>query len=149
MGCKTPTLTFICDNLKNMLRRPFTGCIWVMPQSLLCYGFSFVLWWPFMVNIWVFLLILAWYSHTEEQIILWLIYIYVNMSPIGMQKFYLHPFFKGHWLTFKHCNVSLFTPQPLRAVGVLFSPMVSGWAGGGKKFVRAVSQKPRHPRGTF
>ena len=22
-----------------------------------------------------------------------------------------------------------FTPQPLRAVGVLFSPMVSGWAG--------------------
>ena len=26
----------------------------------------------------------------------------------------------------------VFTPQPLRAVGVLFSPMVSGWAGGGK-----------------
>ena len=25
---------------------------------------------------------------------------------------------------------TLFTPQPLRAVGVLFSPMVSGWAGG-------------------
>ena len=24
----------------------------------------------------------------------------------------------------------LFTPQPLRAVGVLFSPMVSRWAGG-------------------
>ena len=23
----------------------------------------------------------------------------------------------------------IFTPQPLRAVGVLFSPMVSGWAG--------------------
>ena len=23
----------------------------------------------------------------------------------------------------------VFTPQPLRAVGVLFSPMVSGWAG--------------------
>ena len=23
-----------------------------------------------------------------------------------------------------------FTPQPLRAVGVLFSPMVSGWVGG-------------------
>ena len=43
----------------------------------------------------------------------------------------------------------VFTPQPLRAVGVLFSPMVSGWAGGraggwaaGKEFVRAVSQKP-------
>ena len=27
----------------------------------------------------------------------------------------------------------LFTPQPLRAVGVLFSPMVSGWAGGRKR----------------
>ena len=27
---------------------------------------------------------------------------------------------------------AIFTPQPLRAVGVLFSPMVSGWAGGGK-----------------
>ena len=46
--------------------------------------------------------------------------------------------------------ITVFTPQPLRAVGVLFSPMVSGWAGGspvgwaggGKKFVRAVSQKP-------
>ena len=24
---------------------------------------------------------------------------------------------------------SIFTPQPLRAVGVLFSPMVSGWVG--------------------
>ena len=24
----------------------------------------------------------------------------------------------------------VFTPQPLRAIGVLFSPMVSGWAGG-------------------
>ena len=43
------------------------------------------------------------------------------------------------------CN-NVFTLQPLRAVRVLFSPMVSGWAGGwaggGKKFVRAVSQKP-------
>ena len=27
-------------------------------------------------------------------------------------------------------EVSVFTPQPLRAVEVLFSPMVSGWAGG-------------------
>ena len=24
----------------------------------------------------------------------------------------------------------VFTPQPLRAVGVLFSPVVSGWVGG-------------------
>ena len=38
--------------------------------------------------------------------------------------------------------IVIFTPQPLRAVGVLFSPMLSGWAGSGKKFVRAVSQKP-------
>ena len=30
----------------------------------------------------------------------------------------------------------LITPQPVRAVGVLFSPMVSGWEGGGKNFVR-------------
>ena len=42
---------------------------------------------------------------------------------------------------FELCRI--FTPQPLRAVGVLFSPMVSGWAGSGKKFVRAVSQKPQ------
>ena len=42
-----------------------------------------------------------------------------------------------------------FYPTALN-VGVLFSPMVSGWAGvragrptgGGKKFVRGVSQKP-------
>ena len=26
-----------------------------------------------------------------------------------------------------------FTPQPLKAVGVLFSPMVSGWTGGREK----------------
>ena len=40
----------------------------------------------------------------------------------------------------------IFTPQPLRAVGVLFSPMVSGWAFwqafSSKKFVRAIFQKP-------
>ena len=35
-----------------------------------------------------------------------------------------------------------FTAQPLRAVGVWFSPMVSRWVGGGEKFVRAVSQEP-------
>ena len=43
-------------------------------------------------------------------------------------------------------NVMHFYPQPLQAVGVLFSPMVSGWGGGQagiwKKFVRGVSQKP-------
>ena len=36
----------------------------------------------------------------------------------------------------------IFTLQPLRPVGVLFSPMVSGWSDDGEKFVRAVSQKP-------
>ena len=36
----------------------------------------------------------------------------------------------------------IFTPQPFRAVGVFFLPMVSGLVGGGKKFVWAVSQKP-------
>ena len=42
-----------------------------------------------------------------------------------------------------HCQTStVFTPQPFRAVGVLFSPIVSGWAGEGEKFVRAVSQIP-------
>ena len=37
----------------------------------------------------------------------------------------------------------IFTPQPLRAVGALFSPMMGGWAGGGKIFVWAVFQKPQ------
>ena len=44
-------------------------------------------------------------------------------------------------------KIILFTAQPLRAVGVLFSPVVSGWvggrsverAGGGKKFVRCAT----------
>ena len=55
------------------------------------------------------------------------------------------------WLfVFTEIMHNVFIPQSLRAVGVLFSSMVSGmggrvgsrWAGGGKKFVRAVSQKP-------
>ena len=41
---------------------------------------------------------------------------------------------------------TLFTPQPLKAVRVLFSPMVSGWLvgwrGDRKKFVWTVYQKP-------
>ena len=41
-------------------------------------------------------------------------------------------------------DMYIFTPQPLRAVKVLFSPMVSGWAGGWhEKFVRALSRKPQ------
>ena len=35
-------------------------------------------------------------------------------------------------------NVYFITRQPLRAVGVLFSPIVSGWVGGGKKAVSFV-----------
>ena len=38
----------------------------------------------------------------------------------------------GVLFSFKLHFYVVFTPQPLRAVGVLFSPMVSGWAGGGK-----------------
>ena len=30
---------------------------------------------------------------------------------------------------------AVFTPQPFRAVGVLFSPMVSGWAGRQREIV--------------
>ena len=37
----------------------------------------------------------------------------------------------GHALLQLH----IFTPQPLRAVRVLFSPMVSGWAGGRREKV--------------
>ena len=33
-------------------------------------------------------------------------------------------------ITCGNTYVMLFTPQPLRAVGVLFSPIVSGWEGG-------------------
>ena len=56
-------------------------------------------------------------------------------------------------MPFMHVCIDLvFTPQLLRAVGVLFSPMVSRWMGVGRasvpvggrreKFVQPVSQKP-------
>ena len=32
------------------------------------------------------------------------------------------------FITYNRISKLIFTPQPLRAVGVLFSPMVSGWA---------------------
>ena len=51
------------------------------------------------------------------------------------------PFFRTNQLAVRS-TVSFLPPQLLRAVGVLFSPVVSGRAGGGKKFVRAVSHKP-------
>ena len=52
---------------------------------------------------------------------------FIFWIPINLQNFWkCHH--GGHvWFT---CLV--FTPQPLRAVGVLFSPMVSGWAGSGR-----------------
>ena len=34
------------------------------------------------------------------------------------------------WTYLQHLFGSAFTPQPLRVVRVLFSPMVSGWVGG-------------------
>ena len=74
----------------------------------------------------------------------------------AIQRSSTRTIYKSKWALFeKWCRKNLvdfftpsvkkvldfFTPQPLRAVGILFSPMVSGWTGG-KKFVRAVSQKP-------
>ena len=38
-------------------------------------------------------------------------------------------------LFFDRISIFVVTPQPLRAVGVLFSPMVSGWAGGWREKV--------------
>ena len=66
-------------------------------------------------------------------------------SPVNTHLIHLgFDMSKDNWCA--ALDSKFFTPQPLRAVGVLFSPMVSGWAGGwaggGKKFVRAVSQKP-------
>ena len=69
-----------------------------------------------------------------------------NLKSEEIMNFYITltifytPYFK---LTYKPFQAvyNIFTLQPSMAVGVLFSPMVSGWAGG-KKFVRAVSQKP-------
>ena len=59
---------------------------------------------------------------------------------------------RGSALQITLFDYSFITPQPIRVVGVLFSPMVSRWVGGRpgggvggggrKKFVRAVSQKP-------
>ena len=46
-----------------------------------------------------------------------------------------------NFLTLKvNYKPQLFTPQPLRAVGVLFSPMVSGWAGGRASCRRAAGK---------
>ena len=48
-----------------------------------------------------------------------------------------------YFLVFRAILQSNFYPTALSgAVEVLFSPIVSGWAGGGKKFVRPVSRKP-------
>ena len=45
-------------------------------------------------------------------------------------------FFEHKFLGLIHfVKFVIVTPQPLRAVGVLFSPMVSGWAGGWREKV--------------
>ena len=48
-----------------------------------------------------------------------------------------HLYLKTHRSSkrFNYVQFPLFTPQPLRAVGVLFSPMVTGWAGGRREEV--------------
>ena len=66
-----------------------------------------------------------------------------SISDINiLQWVSLSKVFKLLAVYFKEIAQTVFTPQPLRAVGVLFSPMAPGWVGGGKKFVWAVSQKP-------
>ena len=52
--------------------------------------------------------------------------ILIDVEIIGLislicEKYFLH--------------ISFITPQPIRAVGVLFSPMLSGWAGGQREIV--------------
>ena len=71
-----------------------------------------------------------------ERIRMVLVYIYVIVKRRDWMQF-IH---NKSWATLCANFGRVFTPQPLRAVGVLFSPMVCGWAfgqaGGGKKFVR-------------
>ena len=42
---------------------------------------------------------------------------------------------KKNFLLVLYVILAIFTPQPLRAVWVLFSPLVSGWAGGWREKV--------------
>ena len=63
------------------------------------------------------------------------VYCFTTSISHGVENYFLRLWGMG-------ISDAIFTPQPLRTVGVLFSPMVSGWAGGGKKFVRPVFQKP-------
>ena len=69
----------------------------------------------------------------------------MGWESFGVVRFNLGPLLQGQMIIIKlksDYNSLIITPQPLRAVGVLFSPMVSRWAAFGKKFVWAVSQKP-------
>ena len=57
-------------------------------------------------------------------------------SALRLGQFYLMP--KSYCMVCLKAlfwGQSFFTPQPLRAVGVLFSPMVFGWAGGRREIV--------------
>ena len=51
-------------------------------------------------------------------------YIFCQRLKVSSLKILLH------MCLIYNCDRSIFTPEPLRALGVLFSPMVSGWAGG-------------------
>ena len=64
-------------------------------------------------------------------------FIFINEHQLQLVKYVctLEPLLSEYtilWLYFHYPKFVfiVFTPQPLRAVGVLFSPMVSGWAGG-------------------
>ena len=61
------------------------------------------------------------------------------MCALSVLLFYMSVLIK-HLPEIFFCKV--FTLQLLRAVQLLFSPMVSRWMGGGKILIRAVSQKP-------
>ena len=67
----------------------------------------------------------------------------MGWESFDVVRFDLGPFHRGQMRIAKSKSAykSLFTPEPLRAVWVLFSPMVSGWAGGLRE--KVVSQKPQ------
>ena len=70
---------------------------------------------------------------TAQHIPCWLIAIVDKLSRLGqtIQKEWslLPDVFQLICTWWHQPPVDVFTPQPIRAVGVLFSPMLSGWAG--------------------
>ena len=55
-------------------------------------------------------------------------FFYISWGVGVVVSLHVSYFLFGGW--WGETDALLFTPQPLRAVGVLFSPMVSGWVGG-------------------